>query len=161
MLNIIKALNESQLLCNREKIIVEILTIYNCRISEVLSANWKNFFPDRFLVLKGKKKSDDIIIHDRIILSKIKNLHPLDPELIFYPTTYKRMHRLVKLQFGHLFASLKEGKNNKVTHAFRYLNARLLEDPESIRTLLHHKSKKSQNYYISKYQKTKRLLEKK
>lgn len=148
--NIISSVYNSSFFCEREKIIIEILQIYNCRISEVLNAKFSNFKPQKRLVLIGLKKSDNIIVLDRLILKRIEELPKLDSEFIFYPTTYRRMYTLIKTNFSHIFARFRTGKNHKVTHGFRYLNCEDIDDVETIRTLLHHKSKKSQKYYKQK-----------
>jgi len=148
--NIITTIYNSSFFCEREKLIIDILSIYNCRISEVLSAEFCNFKSDKRLVLKGKKKSDDIIILDRLLLNRISKLPVLDSRFIFYPTTYRRMYKLIKSNYSQIFARFRNGKNCKVTHGFRYLNCEDIEDVETIRTLLHHKSRKSQKYYKQK-----------
>lgn len=150
MLHITKALELHKGLSARQKIILEILSIYNCRISEILSASLNNYYPDKFLILKGKKRSADIIITDRKILKDISQLNNFVNDLIFYPVTYKQIYDIVKKNYSHLFLKFKKKKNHKVTHGFRFLNICNVKDKDSIKTILHHNSKKSQDYYITK-----------
>ncbi|MCO6473708.1 MAG: site-specific integrase [Melioribacteraceae bacterium] len=134
-------------LSKRQKIILEILALYNCRISEVLSATLDNYFPDRFLILKGKKKSSDIIITDRKILSDISQLNFFESNKIFDGITYLQMYRIIKRDYSHLFANFRKKKNAKITHGFRYLNILGVQDEKSIKSILHHNSIDSQKYY--------------
>lgn len=134
-------------LSKRQKIILEILAIYNCRISEVLSATIDNYYPDRFLILKGKKKSSDIVITDRKILSDIDQLSFFGSNKIFDGVTYLQMYRIIKRDYSHLFARFKKKKNYKITHGFRYFNILNVKDEKSIKSILHHNSISSQKYY--------------
>lgn len=145
--NIIDAIENQKSLSQRQKIILEILSIYNCRISEILSATLDNYFPGRFLILKGKKRSADIVITDRQILQSIDNLRIFSSNKIFDGVSYIQIYRIVKLNYSHLFRKFKKRKNDKVTHGFRYLNILNIKDIDSIKTILHHNSKKSQEYY--------------
>ncbi len=128
-------------------VILLILQTYNVRISEILEAEFPYFHPDKFLILKGKKRSADIIIRDRYILTLVSNLPRLHERLIFFPINYKTVYRYIKRNYSHLFAKYKTKKNYKVTHAFRYANVENVSDPSSLQAILHHNSKKSQKYY--------------
>ena len=149
-MNFLESISKYKFASNREKIIIEILSVENARISEILDATWNNFFPDKFLILKGKKKSEDIIVRDRIILRHIQQLPRLHNSLIFYPTKYDRMYRMIKRDFSHIFIKFKGKKNFKVTHGFRYQNARITSDQNANKNILHHKSIKTQEYYTGK-----------
>lgn len=144
---IIYKINSVKFLGAQEKIAIQILAVYNCRAIEVLRAEWKNFFPGNFLVLKGAKNSNDIIIRDRMILEQINSLPRHDPVKIFSSLTYKYLYKVMKRSFSHLFSFAKTKHNYKVTHGFRYVAANIIQDDEATRTILHHKSKKSQKYY--------------
>lgn len=139
--------DRNKLLSQEEKIIIEILYRYNCRISEVLRAEWKKFFPPMYLTLSGAKKSKPVIIRDTSILSMINELPRLNQTLIFPTTSYQRLYRCIKSQYGHLFHKFKTKKNEKVTHGFRYLNVQTNIDDDTASTVLHHRSKKSLKYY--------------
>lgn len=128
-------------------IAVEILRIYNCRSSEVLSAKWKDFDKDHFLILEGKKKSSNIIIRDRILLSAIEKLPHTDAVFIFPSLSYSILYHHCKKNFSHLFVKFKKRKNYKVTHGFRYEAVSKLDNETKIREVLHHRSTKSGKYY--------------
>ena len=145
--NLIDELKFRVYLSEQEKVILLILSIYNCRISEVLESNWNLFFPGKLLVIKAKKNSNDIVIRDRDILKMIENLPRRHHELIFYGINYYAIYMRIKKDYSHLFEMFRSKKNRKVTHGFRYLNARLTDDIEATKTILHHKSKKSQRFY--------------
>ncbi len=135
---------------NVYEIIFKILSVYNCRISEILSAEWSNFFHNRFLILDGKKHSQPIIITDREILSAISNLPHSSNHLIFSSVTYNSFYHYVKKNFSHLFSNIKTRKYSKVTHAFRYLNISGVDNDKFIKQILHHNSTKSGIYYKNK-----------
>lgn len=126
---------------------VEILKIYNCRASEVLSAKWNDFYPGAMLVIDGKKKSSNVIIRDRYILSAINQLPRLDIEKIFPSLNYYHLYRECKKHYSHLFIKWKKKKNYKVTHGFRYRAVEKIANEEKIRDILHHRSAKSGKYY--------------
>lgn len=128
-------------------IAIELLIIYNCRASEVLSATWQNFYPGQFLILEGKKKSRNIIVRDRMILSKIDSLPRLDKSLIFPSLTYSILYHFCKKNFSHLFNRFKKKKKCLVTHGWRYLNVSKFDNDKIIRDILHHSSLKSGQYY--------------
>lgn len=128
-------------------IVIEILKTYNCRASEVLSASWSNYFPGKFLILDGKKKSSNVIIRDRFILSQIDNLTRIDSSKIFPSVTYNNLYHHCKVYYSHLFKKFKKRKYFKVTHGFRYSNVEHLANDEKIRDILHHRSTKSGKFY--------------
>lgn len=149
-MNIIQALNfDSKNPCQMH-IVCAILEIENCRSAEVLNAKWKNFIPDKFLVLEGCKKSSNVIVRDREILKAISNLDRIDKTFIFPSVTYKKLYRFIQANFAHQFKQFKKRKNLKVTHGFRYANVSQFENDEIIRDILHHRSTKSGKYYKSK-----------
>lgn len=125
----------------------EVLKVYNCRASEVLSARWQDFQPDHFLILQGKKKSSDIVIRDRIILSAIEKLPYIDATLIFPSISYSILYHHCKKNYSHLFRKWKKRKNHKVTHGWRYQAVSKLDIDTNIREVLHHRSTKSGKYY--------------
>jgi integrase len=126
---------------------VQILMIYNCRASEVLSAEWSNYFPDRFLILRGAKKSANIIITDRIILSQVASLPYLDEKKIFPSINYYHLYHYVKKHYSHQFVKYKKRKNFKVTHGFRYRAVEQIANEAIIQDILHHRSTKSGKFY--------------
>jgi len=128
-------------------IAVEILIIYNCRASEVLSASWGNLEKGHRLVLRGKKRSSNIIVTDRILLKQIESLPRLDEELIFPSLNYYHLYRYCKQHYSHLFVKWKKKKNYKVTHGFRYRAVEKVANDEIIRDILHHRSAKSGKFY--------------
>lgn len=131
-------------------LILEILQIYNCRISEILSAKWTNFDPNRFLILEGLKKSRNVIIRDRIILNKINSLTRVDNELIFKYVSYYSVYHFIKTRLGNQILTVSTKKNKKVTHFFRYKNIKNIDNDKKITDILNHRSEKSVKYYKNK-----------
>lgn len=131
-------------------VFLETLEIYNLRVSELLEAKWHLFDKNHFLIVKGKKKSADIIIRDRILLSKIASLHKSDDTFIFHPLTYQAVYHYLKTNYSHLFKRFKSKNNYKVTHAFRYVNVENTNDEASIKAILHHNSTRSGKFYKKK-----------
>lgn len=168
-LSLPKRLNYSQLMNTQEKLknylvakshfpnsydlIIMILMKYNCRIQEILNAEWKDFYPERFLILKGLKKSSNVIVTDSKILDLILQIPKIDSIKIFPFITYYSVYHFIKTKFSHLLSSIRTRKNRKITHAFRYLNIVDLQDETQIRDVLHHRSIKSQSYYKNKIKK--------
>lgn len=134
----------------REQIIILILQTYNCRISEILGATWNNFYAGKFLILKGKKHSNDICIRDRELLFLISQLPRLHHDLIFYPTKYYTIHRLCIRMLNSKAFKYSKGKNRKTTHFFRYENSAPLDNVNELKLILHHNSTRSAEYYNKK-----------
>jgi len=128
-------------------VVIAILSVYNCRSIEVLQAKWEDFYPGKFLILNGAKKSSNVIIRDRTILSAIQQLPKIDQNFIFPSITYSTLYHHVKRYYSHLFIRFKKRKNYKVTHGFRYENVSQIGNDEKIRDILHHRSTKSGKYY--------------
>jgi len=137
----------SELRITQLDLAIEILKIYNCRASEVLSAKWSDFFPGKYLILEGKKKSANVIIRDRILLQYIDQLPRLDVEKIFPSINYYHLYHKIKLEHSHLFIKWKKRKNLKVTHGFRYRAVEKVANDGKIQDILHHRSAKSGKYY--------------
>lgn len=131
-------------------IVCEILKVYNCRAAEVLSARWKDFYPDDYLILNGVKHSCQIIIRDRIILQMISKLPKLNSQYIFPAVNYNRLYAHIRSNYNGLISSIKHKKNLKVTHAFRYKKVKNISNENSIREILHHRSKRSGKFYTNK-----------
>jgi hypothetical protein len=147
MQSILSQLPYSSLQPTQLALAIEILKTYNCRAHEVLSAQWPDFFPDKFLILKGCKKSSNIIIRDRFILSLVASLPRLHSTLIFPSINYYHLYRHCKKYYSHLGVKFKKRKNYKVTHMFRYENVSQIGNDEKIRDILHHRSTKSGKFY--------------
>lgn len=137
----------------RMRLIILILQDYNCRISEVLEAEWSNVITNNCFILKGKKGSEDIIIRDRTLISCILNLTRFHRKFIFYPVTYHNVYLFIKRNFPSLVNSIRRRKYKAVTHAFRYPASVLVEDENTTKVILHHKSLKSQVYYKNRAKK--------
>lgn len=146
-MNVIDSINSDKLLPTQMAICIEILKSYNCRASEVLSAEWQYFDKSKFLVLIGKKNSSNIIIRDRFILDSIARLPRLHATLIFPSVNYNKLYQHVKVYYSHLFSKFKKRKNYKVTHGFRYANVEQFANESIIRDILHHRSTKSGKFY--------------
>ena len=131
-------------------IILEILVIYNCRISEILSADWNNFNQQKFLCLLASKGSASIIIRDRKILNAIASLPRINQTKIFPYVSYYQVYHHIKKNYSHLLSGIRIKKNMKITHAFRYQNINGIENEDFIRDILHHRSIRSGKYYINK-----------
>jgi len=151
--NIFDQLSTIPYLSTQQKLVLQILQLENCRISEILEAKWKNFFPGKFLILEGKKKSHNIIVRDRQILSSISSLIRLHDELIFYPVKYYQIFRLCLRSLNASVYVKGIDHSRKVTHFFRYQNARLTENEQFQTDILHHKSARSRLFYTSQTKK--------
>lgn len=128
-------------------IAVAIIKLTNCRASEVLDARWEDFQPGRLLLLRGKKKSCNVILHDRILIRAIERLPKLSKEKIFPSINYNHLYHHFKTKESHLFSRFKKRKYHKVTHAYRYQNVEQVANDEKIRDILHHRSTKSGKFY--------------
>lgn len=140
-------LNNMPLEISQLAIAIEILKTYNCRASEVLSAEWKSFVPNKLLAIRGKKHSANIIVRDRFILDLVEQLPRIHSTLIFSSISYNHLYRHCKQYYSHLFIKFKKRKNFKVTHGFRYENVSQFANEEIIRDILHHRSISSGKYY--------------
>lgn len=129
---------------------IEILRVYNPRISEILSCPTSNYYPGRFLILEGKKKSNNVIIRDPNILQIVDFLIKDGRNYIFQNLNYQLVKREVYRRYGYLITKIYCKKNKKVTHIFRYLNIDNLEKDEYIRDVLHHRSISSGMFYKNK-----------
>jgi len=155
--NILNVIISDLQLSTQLKVILLILERYNCRAGEVLAAKRSLFIPGRMLILKGSKHSNDVIVRDLNILSLIEQLPLLDQDLLFPSVHYQSLYRHVKKNYSHLFIKYKTKKNYKVTHGFRFLNANLINDPASVKSILNHASQASGTYYNSQLPRTKYL----
>lgn len=149
-LSIFVAFDQNKYLSTHEKIVLTILQEYNPRISEILSAKWSNFFPDRFLILEGAKHSANVIVRDKAILERISQLSRHSPELIFPYTTYNRIYNIIARNYSHIFTKIKTKKSRKITHAFRYMNLQGVDNDSIIQDILHHRSNRSGIFYKNK-----------
>lgn len=131
-------------------LIILILSIYNCRINEILKASWKNYYHGRFLILEGSKGSANIIIHDREILKAIALLPRSNEEFIFPWITYYQIYHEIKKKYSHILPNISHRKNMKITHSFRYLNVSGIDNDKFIKDILHHNSTRSGKYYKNK-----------
>jgi len=134
----------------KEVLVVRILEEYNCRVSEVLTARWIDFDPDRYLILPGLKGSRSIVVRDRDLLSQISALSKTSNEFIFHPVTYQRIYGLCKKLLNEKIFTFRKKKNSKVTHYFRYANVLSLDNDKIIQDVLHHNSARSSGYYKTK-----------
>ena len=150
MINVIDSIKKNQLLSKQLKIVLLILSKYNCRAKEVLSAKRSNFYPDIHLILKGAKRSQDVIIRDTEILHLISSLPITKEPLLFPAISYRLLYSTVKKNYSHLFVRFKTKKNYKVTHGFRYFNAQFTKDENELKAVLHHNSKLSGHFYNPK-----------
>lgn len=146
-MDVFNAILSEKTYSERLRIALLILERENCRAKEVLSAEWKNFYPGKFLILKGSKKSADIICRDTAILNLISSLSTNGSPKIFYSLDYNKLYRVVKQHYSHIFIKWKGKKNFKVTHGFRYLNANLTNDSKQVKSILHHNSLTSGSFY--------------
>jgi len=145
--NLTARLQHPNLAFSQLELATQIILLTNCRASEVLSAHWSDFVPERLLLLPAKKKSSNVILHDRELLRAINKLPRLHNELIFPSINYYHLYHHFKKNYSHLFKKFKGKKNFKVTHGQRYANVEQFANEEKIRDILHHRSTKSGKYY--------------
>lgn len=129
---------------------IYILKKYNPRISEILDATRENFYPGKFLILQGKKRSRNVVIRDDLILILVDHLLQDGRKKIFENINYKMIYREILRSYTFQIQNIKIKKNKKVTHLFRYLNVDKIENLKYIRDVLQHGSIKSSMYYINK-----------
>jgi integrase len=149
MISILEELKNRNQAVGQMQIAVSILQIYNCRSAEVLRAQWKNFFPNQYLILEGVKRSANIIVRDRMILNEINNLPRIHPIYIFNQINKYKLYSYCKKNFSHLFVRFKGKKNYKVTHGFRYAAVEYINNELYVRDVLFHRSVKSGRFYKS------------
>lgn len=155
-MNIIKHFNNYfSLLHSQIEICATIISIYNCRASEILSAEWKFFFPGEYLILLGKKKSANVIVRDRLILESIDKLPRSKSGLIFDQVNYNKLYRFFLKRYDNRLNRFIKKKNKKVTHAPRYTHVERFDNEKIIKDILHHNSLKSGEYYKLKKKGTK------
>lgn len=131
-------------------LLIETLQLYNVRACEILRARKSNIINNQFLILKGAKGSNDIIIRDRSLVNRFVSLADNRKDKLFIFTNYGKLYRYCCKYFSHIAQKIKKKKNNKITHSFRYLNTIGIQDENTIKVLLHHGSKKSNHYYTNK-----------
>lgn len=151
--NYFSVLTSSKILQEEGKevsLVIEILKVYNCRVQEVLNATWEDFFPGKMLILKGLKKSANIIVRDRIILSCIAQLYKWEKDKIFPNVNKQKVQRAMLRHYPGIVSAAGRSKRRRITHAWRYLAARIVQDEKQTQDILHHRSVKSQSYYKSK-----------
>jgi hypothetical protein len=149
IIDLFQILNNPTTPISQLSICIDILKSYNVRCSELLSSSWELFYPEQFLVILGKKRSSNIIIRDKIILSQIDKLPRIHPTLIFPSVSYNILYHQCKTYYSHLFLKFKKRKNYKVTHGFRYQNVSQFDNDTIIRDILHHRTISSGKYYKS------------
>ena len=128
-------------------IVLEILRVYNPRISEILSAKYSNYTKGKFLILEGRKRSRNIVIRDRFILESIDKLEPVHKDTIFPLVSYNDAWRAVQELYPEVVHRTKKNHNRHVTHGFRFLNVSSITNDKKVRDILHHSSVASGKYY--------------
>lgn len=136
----------------RIELIVEILDLYNLRISEVLNLKWSDVIDSKMIYVQASKHSHDTIIRDRQIVQQIIKLHRIDSTYIFKPVTYTQVYTYIKRYLSHRFSKQYDKKNKKITHYFRYKNAQSLKTKKQVSTMLNHSGQQSARYYNNKLQ---------
>ena len=131
-------------------LIVAVLSLYNCRISEILSAKKSDIIKNKFVILHGAKGSADIVIRDKATVAAFVALSLNRKSNLFLYSNYSKVYTFIKKNFSHLICQVITKKNNKVTHVFRYINIEDLQDEKSIKSFLHHNSVRSNSFYTNK-----------
>ena len=136
----------------RCELIMKIQERYSFRISEILRLNIESLFEDFKILIKLSKTNDFIFIRDIEIytqLEKFFNLTPTKKLEISYKEYYYFLLKYHPEKIIHV-----ENHSKKVTHSFRYRNIRNIQkvnpNPKVLKAVLHHKSVKSQEYYLRK-----------
>lgn len=131
-------------------VIYYLLKQYNFRISEILKINIHNKTPDGYFIVPISKCDDVFLLSDNIIDDYIA-FNPISKSGNIFNASYKMVYNFFLK--NHANDIIIKGKgNNKVLHAFRYKKAKLYKDHnlegKVLQTALHHKSLKSQIYYL-------------
>ena len=151
ILNIELKAFDNKFLSRLEALFITILSRHNLRVCELLRCKRTDLMPGRYLIIPGAKGSCNVIIRDKDLIAEAASIPASGSDLLFYPLTYNLIYRDVKRYYSHLFVDIKTRKNQKVTHAFRYLAVRGVVDVEIARDILHHRSSKSSKYYLNKF----------
>jgi len=123
---------------------------YNYRISEVLNLSLESLQNDFNVCVRLSKCQEYSYIRDVEIYPQLLELFTITHNNSF-TVTYKNYYHYLKRVHPEILIKTA-GKNSKVTHSFRYKNARALKSITSnkkiIKAKLHHQSVKSQDYYL-------------
>lgn len=124
-----------------------LLKQYNLRPAQILRVGWKDFYYPHYVVFPAVKNSRKVVIQDLHVLNSMIQCASVNTTQIFPYVSYYNLHRFFKRHYSHLFKATKKRKNIPSTTVFRYVNARLCDDVETTKEVLHHKSNRSQTYY--------------
>jgi len=131
-------------------IIMYILSHFNLRICEILRLTNSDVMQPSTIRVRIAKSKQTYIINDDYLCFLIAQLKRSLEQPLF-TISYSRLYRYILL---HYPSAVLRGisKNRKVTHSFRYVNAKKVndyfKDVATTRTQLHHSSNSAQSYYL-------------
>lgn len=131
-------------------IIYHLQNNFQFRISEILRLNSDCLIHNYKIVLTISKSNEKFILRDEFIYNVLQEIFSFNSNGSF-SVNYHRYSRWLKRKHRSDIYILK-GRNNKITHAFRYTEAQRLkaikQDEKTIKAGLHHNSVRSQSYYL-------------
>ena len=133
-------------------IILYMLSKFTLRISEILRLEFSQIVEPDLIIIRIAKTNEPYFIYDTDLINNIKSLPYGKRDKVFL-TSYKRVYNFILKNYSPEVIRTPN-HNRKVTHSYRYKNARrlhqLFKNQDYNKTLLHHKSKESQKYYLNK-----------
>lgn len=123
---------------------------YAFRTAEILRLSKSSLHDDFNICVKLAKCDEYTFIRDEELYNKLYSIFSVN-NFESFSITYKDYYRYISKY--HKEVIIKNlGRNNKVTHSFRYKSAKKLKeltnDKKIIKAKLHHQSIKSQDYYL-------------
>jgi integrase len=92
--------------------------VYGLRISEVLSIRNGDVSEDGFVLIKGKKGSNDRVVYEPLLLH-LTNPNPIFDKTLLFPFSYSQ-YRRVCLKYGIYIKPTGKRKKMIITHLFRH-----------------------------------------
>lgn len=132
---------------NEMKIIIDILKVYNVRASEVLALKKSDIINSQIILMRGKKRSSNIIIRDRLIVETIIKIAETKTDNNIFNVTYNQLYYFIKTEIGSYTKTGNKEKNKAVTHQYRYKNSQLMVQFEDKKLILNHKSNRNVKFY--------------
>ena len=129
--------------------LLRISLVYNCRISELLNANYSDILNGDRIVLHGSKHSRDFVAYLPSISLYRRNFTIGANDEKIWKVPYKQAWTQIKKAFS--FPVIKGRSNDSIYHIGRYLVVAEIEKQGiavNLQDVLRHNSRKSQLYYI-------------
>lgn len=131
-------------------VIIRLLLLSGCRISEVLQLKREHVDPSGLVCIPQSKTDSFRLFYFPEILLFISR-HDFKPHNLLFDLTYKNMYTYCKQNMPQLVSG-KQYKNKIVTHVFRHMLIKHVSEVfpkfyDKIDHLVGHKTRKTRNYY--------------